>query len=352
MSEMRSDDDFAFDGFVREQSDTVPKTVAALRAQLRAWPRADVRRLILVGSGTSLNALIAAKPCLETAQRSVEAMNPGIFMRRDWVGSAGILVCVLSQTGTSETSVAAVRHAQKQGLDVIVLTAERDSPIGQAASRLLHMPVGPEPVGPKSKGYTASLASLFVLADWLGGRAAGAADRLAARALDDLLAASTPPAVKLAAELDDADFIAVIGSERHYGTALEGSLKIAEMAGLPAAGFPLEEALHGRLHGLSAKSLAILIVADADERRQGAHAAAIMAELGVKLVLLNLTSEATPFDWVHLAAAPPAPLDAIAAILPLQRLAESLARRRGIPPHRMRFPGISKRLGIKTDQRT
>lgn len=351
MNETGSDDDLVFDRFVREQSETVPKTVAALRAQPRAWSRPDVRRLILVGSGTSLNALIAAKSSLETAQRSVEAMNPGIFMRRDWADSAGILVCVLSQTGTSETSVAAVRHAQKQGLDVIVLTAERGSPIGQAP-RLLHMPVGSEPVGPKSKGYTASLAALFVLADWLDGRAAGAADRLASPTLEALLAASTPPAVKLAAELDEVDFIAVIGSERHYGTALEGSLKIAEMAGLPAAGFPLEEALHGRLHGLSAKSLAIVIAADSDERRQAAQAAGVMAALGVKLVLLNLTQEPTPFDWVHLAAPPPAPLDAIAAILPLQRLAETLARRRGIPPHRMRFPGLSKRLGIKIDQPT
>jgi fructoselysine-6-P-deglycase FrlB-like protein len=350
-SDPRPEDDLIFDRFVREQSEIVPKTVSALRAQLRAWPRPDLRRLVLVGSGTSLNALIAAKPWLETAQRSVDAMNPGVFMRCDWAGAAGLLVCVLSQTGTSETSVAAFRHAEKQGLDVIVLTAERDSPIGQA-SRLLHLPVGPEPVGPKSKGYSASLASLFVLADWLDGRAAGAADSLATRALDDLLAASTPLAAKLAAELDEADFVAVIGSERHYGTALEGSLKIAEMAGLPAAGFPLEEALHGRLHGLSAKSLAILIAAGTDERRQAAQAAGVMAELGVKLALLNLTSEPTPFDWVHLAAAPPAPLDTIAAILPLQRLAEALARRRGIPPHRMRFPGLSQRLGIKIDQRT
>jgi fructoselysine-6-P-deglycase FrlB-like protein len=351
MSETRSDDDLVFDGFVREQIAIVPKTVAAMRAQLQVWPRRDVRHLLLVGSGTSLNALIAAKPRLETAQRSVETMNPSLFMRRDVKGDANTLVCILSQTGTSETSVAAARQARSRGLETIVLTAERDSPIAQDA-RILQIPVGPELVGPKSKGYTASLAALFVLADWLDGRAAGEADPITPRAMEDLLAVSGPPANKLAADLDAADFIAVVGNERHYGTALEGSLKIAEMAGLPSAGFPFEEALHGRLHGMTAKSLAIFVVADAPERRQAAQAASIMAELGVKLVLLNLTRDSSPDDWIHLAAAPSAPFDTIAAILPLQRLAEALARRRGIAPHRMRFPGLSKRLGIKIDKPT
>jgi glucosamine--fructose-6-phosphate aminotransferase (isomerizing) len=282
----------------------------------------------------------------------VEVLNPGAFMRRDWAAVAAaagpVLAVVLSQTGTSETSVAAVRTAREAGLPVVAVTAERGSPIAGVAERLLHLPVGPEPVGPKTKGYTASLVALFALADWLDGRERG--PQASRQAVAALLGQAGAPAEALAARLDGLDFLAVIGEGRHFGTALEASLKVTEMAGLPAAAFPLEEALHGRLHGPSPRSLCLWIAADEGELRTAAHAAEVMAALGVEILVLNLTERSTLHDWLRLPPLLAAPLDTVAAILPFQRLAEALARRRGLPPHRMRFPGLSQRLGIKIER--
>ena len=67
------------------------------------------------------------------------------------------------------------------------------------------------------------------------------------------------------------------------GRAMEASLKIAEMSGVPAAAFALEEMLHGRLHGLTVRSLGILIAADAEQREASLRAAAVMAEHGVRI---------------------------------------------------------------------
>ncbi|WID98476.1 SIS domain-containing protein [Bosea vestrisii] len=169
------------------------------------------------------------------------------------------------------------------------------------------------------------------------------------QAIAGLIEAATPPAFALAAELDAVDGLLFTGEGRHLGTALEASLKLAEMTGVPAAAFPTEEAMHGRLHGLTARSLCVMIAADAAECQLAAHAAGVMAGLGVGILILNLTDEPTPFDWLRLDGFAP-PYDALAAIVPVQRLAQAMAARRGIPPHLMRFPGLSKKLGIKIDR--
>ena len=74
-----------------------------------------------------------------------------------------------------------------------------------------------------------------------------------------LIESSRLGAEALVPELADVDWIMVCGRGPQYGIALEASLKIAEIAGIPSAAFPWEEALHGRLHGLTARSLALFI---------------------------------------------------------------------------------------------
>lgn len=339
-------DQSTIDGFIRAQAQIVPATIAAVRQRLRELTLPRAGHIVLVGSGTSLNALLVAKPALEAGGAFVEVLNPGAFLQREPVLGREALVVALSQTGTSETTVAAVRRAQDSGLTCLTITAEADSPIGQVATTRIVMPVGPEPVGPKTKGYGGSLAALAELAAALSGHAG---QDVAEAEIAALIEAATPPAFALATELDAVDGLLFTGEGRHFGTALEASLKLAEMTGVPAAAFPTEEAMHGRLHGLTARSLCVMIAADAAERRLGAHAAEVMAGLGVRILVLNLTNELTPFDWLQLDGLAP-PYDALAAIVPVQRLAQAMAARRGIPPHLMRFPGLSKKLGIKIDR--
>lgn len=339
-------DQSIIDGFIRAQAQIVPATIAAVRRRLRELAVPPARHLVLVGSGTSLNALTVAKPALEAGGAFVEVLNPGAFLQRGPVLGPEALIVALSQTGTSETTVAAVRRVQDSGRTCLTITAEADSPIGQVATAKIVIPVGPEPVGPKTKGYGASLAALAELVAALAGQVG---QDVTEAALAELIEAAATPAFSLAAELDAVDGLLFTGEGRHFGTALEASLKIAEMTGVPAAAFPTEEAMHGRFHGLTAKSLCVMIVADTAERELAAHAAGVMASLGVRILILNLTDEPTPFDWLRLDRLA-APYDALAAIVPVQRLAQAMAARRGIPPHLMRFPGLSKKLGIKIDR--
>jgi fructoselysine-6-P-deglycase FrlB-like protein len=210
---------------------------------------------------------------------------------------------------------------------------------------MILLPIGEEPIGPKTKGFTASIAACFLLAASLAARSlpalsAGIASevlRAAAKAVSVLLGSAVLPS-----------YIVITGSGRHFGVALEASLKIAEIAGVATAGFEPEELLHGRLHGTDAGSLVIMIVADEAERDLASHTTVVMAERGVKVVLLNLTAAATPFDWMQIDAEALAPLDTILASIPFQRLAVDLALRRKMIPDAMTYPGLSKALAIKT----
>jgi len=117
---------------------------------------------------------------------------------------------------------------------------------------MLVVPVGRRRLGPKPKIYGqcpgASLVGSWAIR-------AGDPDSGLFGELSGLIDHCKMACEEMARTFRGTDFVMVMGQGRHYATALEGSLKITEMSGIPAAGFETEEAFHGRFHGLSGKSL-------------------------------------------------------------------------------------------------
>jgi fructoselysine-6-P-deglycase FrlB-like protein len=339
------------EAYMTEQPEKTPATFEAIRASDVLAPMAaalaQAETVLLVGSGSSFNALTIIRGWLQTGIKGqVETINPMVLMRDIDSVRGRPFVLVLSQSGTSSTSIEIARICQTKGWPVGVITAGVDSPITALDLPSLFLPIGDEPIGPKTKGFTASIAACFELA------AAATGQILPALAGAEIAATLEASQKATAALLSDVpNYIAISGSGRHFGVALEGSLKIAEIAGVPTAGFEPEELLHGRLHGVDGRSLVIMIAADKAERELAAHTAKVMGERGVKVALLNLTGEATEHDWLLLDAAKLQPLDSILASLPFQRLAVDLAVRRGMDPSAMTYPGLSAALAIKTFSR-
>ncbi|MEO3388095.1 SIS domain-containing protein [Mesorhizobium sp. CAU 1741] len=303
-------------------------------------------RILLVGSGSSLNALSIVRPWLQAAVgQPVEVINPAVFLQvvDDVFGTP--LVVILSQSGTSSTSIEGARRASRKGWCSVVITADPDSPIATVGLPMILLPIGEEPIGPKTKGFTASIAACFMLAAGLAGKQIG---RLSVAEIEAVLEASKNAASSLLGSNALPSYIVVTGSGRHYGVALEASLKIAEIAGVATAAFEPEELLHGRLHGTDRNSLVIMIASDEEGRDLAAHTAAVMSDRDVKVVLLNLTATPTPFDWLQIDARAANPLDTILASIPFQYLAVQCARERHMVPEAMTYPGLSKALAIKT----
>jgi fructoselysine-6-P-deglycase FrlB-like protein len=211
------------------------------------------------------------------------------------------------------------------------------------------MPVGPEPVGPKTKGYTASVLSLILLARAMAGQEVNPGDFTTE--LSRLIAYARGVVAELAEVREGCDFFMVMGQERHYATALEASLKISEMSGIAAAAFDTEEAFHGRFHGLSSFSAALFVSGTAAQYDMATAGAAVLSDLGIASRVLNLAAALPgphdlPLPWPATDVC--AELDLISAIVPFQLLACELARRRGFSPERMRYPDLSQRLRITT----
>jgi glucosamine--fructose-6-phosphate aminotransferase (isomerizing) len=218
-------------------------------------------------------------------------------------------------------------------LSTLLVTAEASSPLAALGAPLHIMPVGPEPVGPKTKGFLGSVATLLVFA----GHAAG----FEAARLDAALDPAHERAEALAASLDEVDALLVAGHGAAHGLALEASLKVAEMAGIPSAAFAWEEALHGRLHGLTPRSLLLLLAGGEAEATEAHRAREAMAARGCRIEV------ASPGD----PAWDPAELGAgfrwFGPALILQWLAVLLAERRGLRPEEMRHGALSAALAIK-----
>ncbi|WP_028033922.1 SIS domain-containing protein [Chelativorans sp. J32] len=331
------------EAFIAEQPQVVSEALQAGLDCRPPWKERSAVHLFLVGSGSSRHALLAVQGRFESASTMPHVIGPTEFIERLSRGlPEGSAAIVLSQIGTSATSVVAARRAAESGLDVLVLTAERESPIARLSLPTLFIPAAGETIGPKTKGYAGSVAALLGLSPR---RAAMQAFR--PEDYREFLARSRNAAARLAEEADGLDFLLFAGSGAHYATALESSLKVAEVAGLPTAAFPIEETLHGRLHGLGPLSLAIFIVAGEAEGRTARHAAEVMRERGVRALLVNLGREPSPFDWPEGIITCPADLQPVYAIAPAQWLAFELATRRGMSPDTMRYPDLSRALAIK-----
>ncbi len=340
------------DEFIAEQPEVLEAVLAEVPGQLAALgPIQSPRPIYLVGSGTSRNALVSVQPLLgRIVPAGVRVRGPLAFLAETAAARKGRGVAIfLSQTGATSATVLALTHAASLGWRTLTVTAERASPIGRISGEMVVMPVGREPVGPKTKGYTASVLTLILLAQAVAGQDVRPGEFTGE--LSRLIAYARGVVAELAETREGCDFFMVLGQERHYATALEGSLKISEMSGVAAAAFDTEEAFHGRFHGLSSFSAALFLAATAAQYDMAAAGAAVLADLGIASRVLNLTSSLPgphdlPLPWPTTDMC--AELDLISAIVPFQLLACELARRRGVSPERMRYPDLSRRLRIMT----
>ena len=341
--------------FISRQANAVAETMEAVVSQIQRIPRfGGPGELQLVGSGTSFNALLATEAALGAAAGlAVRTLTPIAFLKQDPNLRRLSAVMVLSHSGTSATSVAAAQTGIDLGIPTIVVTGYADSALAVLPAMRVILPISDETVGAKTKGYTASLLALLMIARHIRGKDAAEAPELAGFVADyrRLIVAAEGWAESFAASLDDADAIAVMGQGRHLATALEGALKIAEIAGIPTLPSETEDACHGRFFGYTKRTQSLFIAHTAEEKQLAATAAAALTEFGLKAAIADLSgaSGQSPHDialpWPK--AATIYELDLLSAVVPFQWLAQRMALRRGRVPEVMPYPGLSKRLGLR-----
>ena len=216
---------------------------------------AHVDKIYVVACGTSMHAGMVAKYAIEHwARLPVEVEIASEFRYRDPILTPHTLVVAISQSGETADTIAAALHAKNQQAKVVAITNVVGSTLAREADVVLYTRAGPEIAVASTKAFTTQITALYVLALYLAqlrralfpdecGDHLSRMEGLPAL-LEQVLEQES--AIKdLAATFSDAEYVMFIG--RHVGLpiALEGALKLKEIAYVHAEGFAAGEMKHG-----------------------------------------------------------------------------------------------------------
>ncbi|MDT8440078.1 MAG: glutamine--fructose-6-phosphate transaminase (isomerizing) [Desulfuromonadales bacterium] len=253
-------------GRIREERDEV--FLEDLR--LADTELAAVERICLVACGTSWHAALVGKFLIEKLVRlPVEVDIASEFRYRDPVITPRTLTVVISQSGETADTLAALREAQTRGGKVVAICNVVESSIARASDGVIYTHAGPEIGVASTKAFTTQLIALFLLTLHLG-RVRGTLDTARRRQMLAGLV-SLPRQVEACLELDGAieqaaqglvearDFL-YLGRGNQFPIALEGALKLKEISYIHAEGYPAGEMKHGPI-ALIDEHLPVVVIA-------------------------------------------------------------------------------------------
>ena len=229
-----------------------------------------IRRVTIVACGTSYYAGMVAKYWFEQFARvPVDIDVASEFRYRAPVMAEGGLMIVISQSGETADTLAALRHAKAEGQKIAAVVNVPTSSMAREADLLLPTHAGPEIGVASTKAFTCQLAVLAAFAANLA-RAKGRLDRNQEKELVRHLA-EAPAALNAALAYDEtieamADLVAqardvlYLGRGPDYPLALEGALKLKEISYIHAEGYAAGEMKHGPI-ALIDDSVPVIVLA-------------------------------------------------------------------------------------------
>jgi glucosamine--fructose-6-phosphate aminotransferase (isomerizing) len=306
-----------------------------------------IRRLVLLGAGTAAYSGMLGKYAIEKwARVPVEVELAHEFRYRDPVLDAETLVVSISQSGETMDTLMAVKFARECGAKTLAICNTQGATIPRESDAVLYTRAGPEVAVASTKAFTAQVVALYLLGLHLarvrGTLDAGAIRELVAEltAVPDKLRqvlATGPQVRELARSMSDTRSVLFLGRHVGYPVALEGALKLKELAYIHAEGFAAGELKHGPIALIEPGQRVFVIVPSPRDRSslhpkvvsniqeiraRGAHVLAI-AEAGDVAVL--------PYadDVLRIPLASPM-FEPLLAVAPLQMFAMELAAAKGL----------------------
>ena len=230
----------------------------------------DLERIYIVACGTSWHAALVGKFMLEKHARiPVEVDIASEFRYRDPLVTPRTLTLVISQSGETADTLAALREAHAKGGRVLAICNVVESSIARESDGVIYTHAGPEIGVASTKAFTTQLVALYLFTLHLG-RLRGKLDQEACRVMLEALV-SLPRKVEECLVLDsiieDAaqglmqarDFL-YLGRGNQYPIALEGALKLKEISYIHAEGYPAGEMKHGPI-ALIDEQLPVVVIA-------------------------------------------------------------------------------------------
>ncbi|MFG2482066.1 glutamine--fructose-6-phosphate transaminase (isomerizing) [Streptomyces virginiae] len=306
----------------------------------------EVDKVVIVACGTAYHAGMIAKLAIEHWTRiPCETELASEFRYRDPILGRRTLVVAISQSGETMDTLMALRHAREQGAKVLAICNTNGSTIPRESDAVLYTHAGPEVAVASTKAFLTQLVACYLVALYLGqvrGTKWGDEIEAVIRELSDIAAAvdtvleTMEPVRELARSLADKNTVLFLGRHVGYPVALEGALKLKELAYMHAEGFAAGELKHGPI-ALIEKDLPVVVVVPSPRGRSVLHdkivsnIQEIRARGARTIVIAEEGDEAVVPYADHLIRIPATPtlLQPLVATVPLQVFACELATARG-----------------------
>lgn len=304
---------------------------------------AGARSVLVLACGTSYYAGLTAREWIETlAGIPVRVEIASEYRYRTSVPDPDGLVLVVSQSGETADTLAALKHARALGhAKTLAICNVATSAMMRETGLHFRTRAGVEIGVASTKAFTTQLIGLFLLALALAkarGRLDTAAESGHLRALRHLpkaigaALALEPQVIAWAARFAKHEHALFLGRGLHYPIALEGALKLKEISYIHAEAYPAGELKHGPL-ALVTEQMPVVTVApnDALLEKLKSNMQEVRARGGELYVFADADSHIVPGDGVHVIRLPEhyGLLSPILHVVPLQLLAYHTALARG-----------------------
>ncbi|MCJ1705153.1 glutamine--fructose-6-phosphate transaminase (isomerizing) [Rathayibacter sp. VKM Ac-2926] len=307
----------------------------------------DIDRITVIACGTAAYSGMVAKYAIEKwARVPVEVELSHEFRYRDPVLTPRTLVVSISQSGETMDTLMAVKYAREKGAKTLSVCNTQGATIPRESDAVLYTHAGPEVAVASTKAFVAQIAALYLFGLHLAAvRGAATPELIASQAaqlaaipekLSRVLDASEAIA-QLAGWMADTRAVLFLGRHVGYPVALEGALKLKELAYIHAEGFAAGELKHGPIALIEPGQVVFVIVPSPSEsyelqrkvisniqeiKARGARVIAI-AEQG-DAAAIQIADEVVPIPLAD-------PLfEPLLAVTPLQMFAMELASAKGL----------------------
>ena len=305
-----------------------------------------VDKVFVVACGSAYHSGLLAKYAIEHWTRiPVEVELASEFRYRDPVLDRDTLVVAVSQSGETMDTLEAIRHARRQKARVLAVCNTNGSQIPRESDAVLYTHAGPEIGVASTKAFLAQVAANYLVGLALAQARGTKYPDEVARDFADL--AAMPEAVaqtlegmdqvrEIAAGLSDAKAVLFLGRHVGYPVALEGALKLKELAYMHAEGFAAGELKHGPI-ALIEDGLPVVVVTPSPKSQPMLHSKILsnireIQASGARTIVIAEASDDTvrPFaDILIEIPTVPSLFQPLVATVPLQVLAAEIARGRG-----------------------
>jgi glucosamine--fructose-6-phosphate aminotransferase (isomerizing) len=306
----------------------------------------DIDKIIIIAAGTSYYAGLVAKYAIEHWTRiPCEVELASEFRYRDPIVGRRTLVVVISQSGETMDTLMALRHAREQGARVLAICNTNGATIPRESDAVLYTRAGIEVAVASTKAFLTQIVACYLVALYLGQiRGTKWGDEIAAVLRD--LSAMPPkiaqvlqamdPVRKLARSLASTTSVLFLGRHVGYPVALEGALKLKEIAYMHAEGFAAGELKHGPI-ALVEQDVPVFVVVPSPRGRSVLHDKIVsniqeVRARGARTIVIAEEGDEAVVPYAdHIVRIPQCPtlLQPLLAVVPLQVFACEMAAARG-----------------------